>query len=74
MAHKVFAERLNKELDSMDVPRHHSERTAVLAKLIHVPRFKAQAYLDGIYLPDEQIMVTLCQELEVEQDWLMGKK
>ncbi|WP_367606327.1 hypothetical protein [Legionella sp. W05-934-2] len=74
MAYKLFAERLNQELDNMDVPTHHSERTAVLAKLIHVPRFKAQAYLDGIYLPDEQILLALCNELEVDMDWLLGKK
>lgn len=72
MAYKKFAERLNQELDNMEVPTHHSERTAVLAKLIHVPRFKAQAYLDGIYLPDESVLSTLCTELEVDMDWLLG--
>ncbi len=74
MAYKLFAERLNQELDKMDVPSHHSERTAVLAKLIHVPRFKAQAYLDGIYLPNEEILSTLCQELEVDLDWMLGRE
>ena len=73
MAYKLFAERLNQELDSMEVPSHHSERTAVLAKLIHVPRFKAQAFLDGIYLPDEEVLASLCNELEVEVEWLLGK-
>jgi len=74
MAYKKFAERLNQELDNMEVPSHHSERTAVLAKLIHVPRFKAQAYLDGIYLPDENVLAVLCDELEVEVEWLLGRK
>ena len=73
MAHKQFAERLNQELDNMEVPAHHRERTAILAKLIQVPRYKAQAYLDGIYLPDEAVLSLLSKELEVDVDWLIGK-
>lgn len=73
MAFKQFAQRLNQELDEMDVPAPHRERTEILAKLIHVPRFKAQAYLDGIDLPDDSILSVMGDELEVDINWLLGR-
>ena len=43
MVNKQFSERLNKELDEMGVPQRNEERVEVFAKLIKVPRFKAEA-------------------------------
>ncbi len=47
MLNKRFSERLNKELDGIGVPETTRERIEVLAKLIKIPRFKAEAFLNG---------------------------
>ncbi|HAT8179124.1 TPA: hypothetical protein JA361_06515 [Legionella pneumophila] len=73
MLNKRFSERLNKELDSIGVPEATAERIEVLSKLIKVPKFKAEALLNGITSPDEAVLKTLAQELEVNADWLLGK-
>lgn len=73
MLNKRFSERLNKELDSIGVPETTRERIEVLAKLIKVPKFKAEALLSGNARTDEPLLATLAQELEVNIDWLLGK-
>lgn len=73
MLNKRFSERLNKELDSIGVPEATGERIAVLAKLLKVPKFKAEALLNGITSPDETLLQILAQELEVDTEWLLGK-
>ena len=73
MLNKRFSERLNKELDSIGVPETTAERIEVLSKLIKVPKFKAEALLNGIANPDEALLKVLAQELEVNVDWLIGK-
>lgn len=71
MGNKQVSERLNKALDAIDVPQRSEERVAVLAKLIHIPKFKAETILNGIIEPP--ILHTLADELEVNADWLVGK-
>lgn len=73
MSNKRFSERLNDELDSIGVPQSTSERIDVFAKLLKVPRFKAEALLNGLTTPDEQLLTILADELEVNADWLLGK-
>lgn len=73
MLNKRFSERLNKELDSIGVPEATSERIEILSKLIKVPKFKAEALLSGITSPDGALLKTLAEELEVNEDWLLGK-
>ncbi|PJD96229.1 MAG: hypothetical protein CK426_00815 [Legionella sp.] len=73
MLNKKFSERLNKELDSIGVPEATSERIAILSKLIKVPKFKAEALLNGLTKPDAVLLKTLAEELEVTEDWLIGK-
>ncbi len=73
MPNKQFSERLNKELDGIGVPVHNAERVEVFAKLIKVPRFKAEAFLNGITLPDSNLLNCIADELEVNVDWLVGK-
>lgn len=73
MLNKRFSERLNKELDNIGVPEETSERIEILAKLIKVPKFKAEALLNGITGPDKELLNALAQELEVNADWLVGK-
>ncbi len=73
MLNKRFSERLNKELDNIGVPETTSERIEILSKLIKVPKFKAEALLNGNTNPDEALLRTLAQELEVNAEWLIGK-
>lgn len=72
MSNKVFVERLNKELDNIDVPQNRTERIEVLSKLLKIPRFKAEAILQGSTRPEEDLLSILAKELEVSVDWLLG--
>lgn len=73
MLNKRFSERLNKELDSIGVPEASSERIEALSKLVKIPKFKAEALLNGITSPDDTVLNILAEELEVNADWLLGK-
>lgn len=73
MLNRKFSERLNKELDSIGVPEATTERIEVLSKLIKVPKFKAEALLNGLTRPDAMLLKTIANELEVNEDWLLGK-
>lgn len=73
MSNRQFSERLNKELDNIGVPERTEERVEVFAKLIKVPRFKAEAILNGTFVLDPPLLQLLAQELEVNGDWLIGK-
>lgn len=72
MPNKQFAERLNKELDSIGVPLLNRDRVDVVAKLLKVPKFKAESLLNGV-ITDEKIVMLVAGELEVNADWLLGK-
>jgi hypothetical protein len=73
MSNKRFAERLNAELDEIGMPQRNSERIETFAKFIQVPKFQAQAVLNGTIIPDEQILALLAHQLEVSVGWLLGK-
>ena len=73
MPNKQFSERLNKELDSIGVPALRSERVEVFAKLLKLPRFKAEALLNGLTTPETALLNLLAKELEVNPEWLLGK-
>lgn len=73
MVNKQFSERLNKELDDIGVPQRSDERVEVFAKLIKVPRFKAEAILNGNISLDTPLLELLAEEFEVSADWLIGK-
>lgn len=73
MLNKRFSERLNKELDTIGVPEASAERIEVLAKLLKIPKFKAESLLNGITSPDATLLNTIAAELEVDADWLLGK-
>ncbi|AHE67952.1 hypothetical protein [Legionella oakridgensis] len=73
MSNKQFSERLNKELDEIGVPQRSHERVEILAKLIKVPRFKAEALLNGNANLEAPLLDLLAEELEVSTDWLLGK-
>jgi hypothetical protein len=73
MPNKEFAERLNKELDAIGAPPRVVDRIEVFAKLVKIPKFKAEAFLDGITVPDAVLLERIADEFEVNSDWLIGK-
>ncbi|KTD65555.1 hypothetical protein [Legionella spiritensis] len=73
MPNKQFSERLNKELDSIGLPSRSEERIESFAKLLKIPKFKAEAMLSGITIPDSGLLEMLAEELEVNPEWLIGK-
>lgn len=73
MSNKLFTERLNKELDDIGVPQRSDERIEVFAKLLKVPRFKAEAILNGLTKPETPLLDTLAKELEINPQWLLGE-
>lgn len=74
MSNKKFAERLNKALDDIGVPERNDERVETFSKLIKVPRFKADAILNGTMPLDAHLLELLTQELEVTEAWLLGEE
>ncbi len=74
MSNKLFAERLNTALDDIGVPARSEERIDALSKLIKVPRFTANALLNGTMALDPHLFDILTTELEVTQAWLMGRE
>lgn len=74
MSNKLFSERLNEGLDEIGMPQRNDERIETFAKFIELPRFKAQAVLNGTEIPNEQILHFLANQLEVSVSWLLGKE
>lgn len=72
MSNKKFIERLNKELDSMGMPEPASERVDALAKLLKIPKFKADSLLNGHVDAKDPVLQVLAEELEVSVEWLMA--
>ncbi len=73
MAFKIFAERLNQELDNMGVPQHDDERIEAFRRLIDTQKFKAASILHGEIMPSTEILDKIARVLEVDIDWLVGK-
>lgn len=72
MSNKVFAERLNAELDEIGMPQRADERIETFAKFIELPKFKAQAMLNGTNI-DANAISRLASQLEVNESWLLGQ-
>lgn len=62
---KQFAEQLNKSLDELGVPIHIKERSAILSKMLHIPRQQAWSLLEGHIFPDENLLQKIAAELEI---------
>ncbi|KTD06951.1 hypothetical protein [Legionella jamestowniensis] len=73
MPNRHLSERLNKELDSIGVPLVLPERISACAKIFKLPKFKTEAVLHGIEI-DKHSLQSIADELEVNVDWLLGKK
>lgn len=72
MPHKQFAERLNRELDTIGLPMQSDERVDAFAKLVKIPKFKAEAILNGISMPNQELLEIIASELELSPEWLIG--
>ena len=73
MSNRIFAERLNAELDDIGMPQRVDERIETFSKFIELPKFKAQAVLNGNEIPNQEILTFLANQLEVSVAWLLGK-
>jgi hypothetical protein len=69
-----FAERLNKCLDEVGAPADVRGRSAILSKMLQIPRQQAWMLLEGHQVPEEALLNQIAQEFEVEPTWLMAKK
>lgn len=74
MSNKKLTERLNNELDVLGVPSLMTERIQVCSKLFNLPKFKAEALLNGIVTVDSSYLKKIADELDVSMDWLFGSK
>lgn len=74
MPHKIFAKRLNEELDTIGMPENLAARTAAFAKIFKISRGKAGLLLNGTTLPDETLSKQIATELEVDEAWLLAKR
>lgn len=72
MLNRIFVERLNKELDTMGLPTLEDERAEALARLLKISKLKAENILEG-HIPDPILLQKLAEELEVHENWLLGK-
>lgn len=73
MNSKVFAQRFNRELASLDFPEELTEKIKAVAKVFNVSRHMANAMIFGQILPQEDLLNTIAQTLEVCPEWLSGK-
>jgi len=70
---KLFSERLNRCLDDTDAPAVMRERTAILSKLIDIPKQLAWSLLEGHQFPDQSTLLKIASEFEVDPKWLSGE-
>ncbi len=68
---KHFAQRLNKCLDELGVPSDVRGRSAILSKMLQIPRQQAWMLLEGHQIPNEALLNQIAQEFEVEPTWLI---
>ena len=73
MNEKVFAQRFNRELSSLDFPEELTEKIKAVAKVFGVSRQLANAMIFGQMLPSKEQMNNIAQVFEVCPDWLSGK-
>jgi hypothetical protein len=63
---KQIATRLNKSLDELGVPTDKAERSAILAKMLNIPRHEARSLLEGLLLPNDELCAKISQEFEID--------
>lgn len=71
---KTFAERLNNCLDDLDAPNSSRERSAILSKLLNIPKHQAWSLVEGHLIPDDDLLKKIAAEFDVDVKWLTGEK
>jgi hypothetical protein len=72
MPNRYLSERLNRELDAIGVPSMMQERVSAVAKIFKLPKFQAEALINGGFCKEDTINL-VAEELEVSPHWLLGK-
>ena len=70
---KVFSQRFNRELASMDLPDDLNEKIKAIAKVFSVTRHLANAMIFGHLLPSEEQLDRMAEIFDVCPQWLGGK-
>jgi hypothetical protein len=63
---RQYATVLNKSLDDIGVPSEARERSAILSKMLHIPKQQAWSLLEGHVMPDAGLMEKISCELDVD--------
>lgn len=71
---KQFAEKLNSCLDDSGAPTNARERSVVLAKMLDISKQQAWNLVEGLQLPDDNLLTQIANEFEVDREWMAGKK
>lgn len=70
---KVFAQRFNRELYSMDLPDDLTEKTKAISKVFLVTRHMANAMIFGNLVPPRDQLERIAEILDVCPKWLSGE-
>lgn len=70
---KHFAERLNICLDEMDAPTQVKERSVILSKMLDISKHQAWTLLEGLMLPNAELLQQMAEEFDVDPMWLSGE-
>jgi len=70
---QTFADRFNRALDKGNFPSLHFGRQREVALRFNVTRSAARKWVTGICLPDVDHLITICNELGVTIDYLVGR-
>ncbi len=70
---KVFTQRFNRELLSMELPEELSEKTKAIAKVFQVTRHMANAMIFGHIVPPKDQLERIAEILDVCPKWLGGE-
>jgi transcriptional regulator with XRE-family HTH domain len=71
---KHFATQLNIALDDLGIPKASRDRSAILGKMLDIPKQQAWSLLEGQVVPDESLLQRIAAELEIEPDELLGRE
>lgn len=70
---KVFSQRFNRELYTMELPDDLAEKTKAIAKVFSVTRHMANAMIFGNIVPPQEQLERIAQILDVCPKWLSGE-
>ena len=69
---KVFSQRFNRELYSMELPEDLIEKTKAISKIFRVTRHMANDMLFGNTIPPKDDLERIAEILDVCPEWLSG--